>query len=270
MRNQPIVQVDAFTARPYAGNAAAVCVLSAPRETEWMRQIAQETNLPATVFLLPQDAGYRIRWFTAAGELPLCGHGTLAAAHTLWTEGYAPAEQEITFHYANGSLTAVRDGSWISLDFPAIHNAPVPAPEALRRGLGLEPRWVGKSPHSYLVEVDSEQEVRALAPDIALLAHLDIANVIVTGRAEGSEFDFVSRFFAPSHGIAEDAVTGSAHCCLGPYWAERLGKTEMVGYQASARGGVVRVRVNGDRVALGGQAVSVLRGQLCENTDPTE
>lgn len=262
MSGQTIVQVDAFTNERFAGNAAGVCVMAEAGTSAWMQQLARETNLAATVFLSSRARDFHIRWFTPAHELPLCGHGTLAAAHTLWTEGYVPVEQQITFHYRSGTLTAVRKDDWITLDFPAIPTFPAPAPEALLCGLGAEPRQVSKSHHSYLVEVGSEQEVRALVPDIGRLAQLDIANVIVTSRAASGDFDFISRFFAPSHGIAEDAVTGSAHCCLGPYWAERLDKTTMVGYQASARGGVVRVQVSGDRVGLSGQAVTVLRGRL--------
>lgn len=263
MRKQPIVQVDAFTDRPYAGNAAAVCVLEEPHSGEWMQRLAQETNLPATVFLAPQEDGYAIRWFTAVHELSLCGHGTLAGAHVLWSEGYAAPEQSLLLYSQNNTLTARREAGWITLEFPAVRNAAVTPPEALLQGLGREPRYVGKSWHSYLVEVDTEAQLRALTPDVPLLARLDVASVIVTSQAElNSPYDFISRYFAPSHGVAEDAVTGSAHCCLGPYWAERLGKTEMIGYQASARGGVVRVGVNGDQVTLGGQAVTVIRGEL--------
>ena len=263
---QSVVYVDAFTNRPFAGNPAAVCVLAQTCSDTWMQRLTQETNLPATVFVWPQEANYVIRWFTPSQELPLCGHGTLAAAHTLWTEGHVPAEQALTLHYQGGVLTAERKAEWISMDFPAIANTPAAAPAELLQGLGVEPRYVGKSSHSYLVELASEAAVRALTPDIALLAQLDIAKVIVTSRAASEGFDFISRFFAPAHGIAEDAVTGSAHCCLAPYWAERLGKTTMTGYQASARGGVVRVSMTGDRVTLGGQAVTVLRGELSETT----
>ena len=262
MRQQSLVQVDAFTDHLFGGNPAGVCVLAQPCPDAWMQALAQETNLPATVFLWPHGADYAIRWFTPSSELPLCGHGTLAAAHTLWTEGHVPTEQTLTLHYGGGKLTAERSGEWIRLDFPAIYNTPVAPPSLLLKGLGVAPHWVGRSSHSYLVELASESEVRALAPDIFLLAQLDTANVIVTGRAGTEGYDFVSRFFAPSHGIAEDAVTGSAHCCLAPYWAARLGKTDMTGYQASARGGVVQVGVRGERVRLGGQAVTVLRGEL--------
>ena len=269
MSQQSVIYVDAFTNRPFAGNPAAVCVLTQPCSDTWMQRLAQETNLPATVFLWPHEADYAIRWFTPSQELPLCGHGTLAAAHTLWTEGHAPAEKEVRLHYQGGVLTAVRNGEWIEMNFPTTHNTPSPVPMELRHGLVIEPRYVGKSSHSYLVEVESEAQVRALTPDLSLWAQLDMACVIVTSRATSDGFDFISRFFAPALRIAEDAVTGSAHCCLAPYWAERLGKTEMIGYQASARGGVVKVNVKGDRVTLGGQAVTILRSELCEDDGQT-
>lgn len=264
MKKQSIIYVDAFTNGAFGGNPAAVCVLAQPCSDAWMQHLAQETNQPATVFVWPHEEGYSIRWFTPSQELPLCGHGTLAAAHTLWTEGHVLAEQALTLHYKDGTLTAKRNGDWISMDFPTIHNTPASAPSALLQGLGVEPCFVGKSSHSYLVEVNDETQVRALMPDISLLAQLDLAKVIVTSRATNEGFDFISRFFAPALGITEDAVTGSAHCCLAPYWAARLGKTDMVGYQASARGGVIRVGMQGDRVSLGGQAVTVLRAELSE------
>jgi PhzF family phenazine biosynthesis protein len=264
MSGQRIVQVDAFTNRPYAGNQAAVCVLEGLREEAWMQALARETNLPATVFLSPQEDGFAIRWLTPASELPLCGHGTLAAAHVLWTEGHADPARPIALYSRNHRLKAVREDDWITLDFPAIRNAPVTAPVALVEGLGLQPRFVGRSSHSYLVEANSEEEVRGLKPDFGRLATLDFPSIIVTARSNGAPYDFVSRCFPLSHGIQEDPATGSAHCCFGPYWSEILGKTQMIGYQASARGGVVRVRVDGERVALSGQAVTVLRGELCE------
>lgn len=262
MQQPSLMYVDAFTDRPFTGNPAAVCVLTEAQPESWMASIARETNQPATVFLTPSETGYFIRWFTPSQELPLCGHGTLAAAHTLWTEGYVSSEQTITLHYQGGDLTARRNGDWIQMDFPAILNRPASAPTLLLDGLGVEPCYVGRSSHSYLVEVGSEAEVRTLSPDIALLAQLDLANVIVTSPAANERFDFISRYFAPAHGLAEDAVTGSAHCCLAPYWATRLGKSEMVGYQASARGGTVRVTLLDDRVLLGGQAVTVMRGEV--------
>jgi len=257
-----IVQVDAFTDTPFRGNPAAVCVLPAPRDASWMQAVAREMNLSATAFLHPADDGFALRWFTPAIELALCGHATLAAAHVLWQEAHLEPGRQARFQTKSGLLTADRRGDWIELDFPAKREEPAAAPAGLAEALGVAPKHVGKNQFDYLVEVDSEETVRGLAPDHAALARFPVRGVIVTSRASTPGFDFVSRFFAPGSGITEDPVTGSSHCALGPYWATRLGKTELVAYQASPRGGVVRVRLAGDRVKLGGQAVTVLRGEL--------
>jgi len=257
-----IVQVDAFTDTPFKGNPAAVCVLPAPRDEAWMQAVAREMNLSETAFLQPQDGGFALRWFTPAVEVALCGHATVASAHVLWTEGHLDRDRQARFHTKSGLLTADRRGDWIELDFPANPAAPAAAPAGLATALGVEPKHVGKSRFDYLVEVDAEATVRTLAPDHAALARLPVRGVMVTSRADTPGFDFVSRFFAPGSGIPEDPATGSSHCTLGPFWAERLGKREFVAYQASARGGTLRVRLDGDRVKLGGRAVTVLRGEL--------
>ncbi len=257
-----IVQVDAFASRPFSGNPAAVCVLSAPRDARWMQDVAREMNLAETAFLHPENEGYRLRWFTPAVEVALCGHATLASAHVLWEDGRLPAGQQARFHTQSGLLTADRRGDWIELDFPATPPAPAPEPPGLAAALGVTPRWVGRSRFDYLVEVDSEPTVRALTPDIQALAKVEARGIIVTSRATTSGYDFVSRFFAPRAGVPEDPVTGSAHCALTPFWSERLDRPEMMAYQASPRGGVIRVRLAGDRVILAGQAVTVLRGEL--------
>jgi len=257
-----IVQVDAFASRPFSGNPAAVCVLSAPRDARWMQDVAREMNLAETAFLRPENEGYRLRWFTPAVEVALCGHATLASAHVLWEDGRLPAGQQARFHTQSGLLTADRRGDWIELDFPATPPAPAPEPPGLAAALGVTPRWVGRSRFDYLVEVDSEPTVRALTPDIQALAKVEARGIIVTSRATTSGYDFVSRFFAPRAGVPEDPVTGSAHCALTPFWSERLDRPEMMAYQASPRGGVIRVRLAGDRVILAGQAVTVLRGEL--------
>ena len=257
-----IVQVDAFTNRPFAGNPAAVCVLAAPRDEHWMQDVAREMNLSETAFLHPADDGYALRWFTPAVEVELCGHATLASAHVLWEDGHLPAGRQARFHTKSGVLTADRNGEWIELDFPATPAAPAPAPAGLATALGVSPRWVGRNKFVYLVELDSEDAVRGLRPDFGALERVEARGLIVTSRGDAQKFDFVSRFFAPRTGILEDPVTGSAHCALTPFWSERLHKTEMTAYQASSRGGVVRVRANGPRVLLAGQAVTVLRGEL--------
>jgi PhzF family phenazine biosynthesis protein len=259
---QTIYQVDAFSSQAFAGNPAAVCILLAPAPEVWMRNVAREMNLSETAFLTPGADGYYLRWLTPAVEVELCGHATLASAHILWETGALAQDQQARFHTLSGLLTADRHGEWIELDFPAKPEEPTPPWDELVRGLGITPRYVGKSQFDLLVEVDSEQTVRGLEPDFTLLKRARARGVIVTARSEGGEFDFVSRFFAPTAGVDEDPVTGSAHCVLGPYWAKRLGKTEFVAYQASARGGVVKVRLVGNRVKLGGQAVTVLRGEL--------
>ena len=261
----PIVQVDAFTAQPYAGNPAAVCILPATPSELWMRDVAREMNLSETAFLVPQAEGYNLRWFTPAVEVDLCGHATLASAHVLWEDGHLPAGREACFHTRSGLLRANRRGDWIELDFPATVPAPAEPPPLLADALGVKPKYVGKSRFDYLIEVESENVVREMAPDFTMLRKLTVRGVIVTAISASPEFGFVSRFFAPGAGIDEDPVTGSAHCTLGAYWSERLGKSEFTAYQASARGGVVRVRLNGDRVILGGQAVTVLRGELSQN-----
>ena len=257
-----IVQVDAFTNKPFTGNPAAVCVLPAAPPDPWMRHVAREMNLSETAFLTPRDGGYQLRWFTPAVEVDLCGHATVASAHVLWQDGHLPADRQARFHTRSGLLLADRRGEWIELDFPAKLATPVEAPAGMLTALGVKATNVAKNQFDYLVEVASEEEVRAAAPDFTALKKVGARGIIVTARASTNGFDFVSRFFAPGSGIDEDPVTGSSHTALGPYWAARLGKTEFTAYQASARGGVVRVRLNGDRVILGGQAVTVMRAEL--------
>jgi predicted PhzF superfamily epimerase YddE/YHI9 len=260
--SQSFVQVDAFTAEPFAGNPAAVCVLPAPRDAAWMQAVAREMNLSETAFLVRRDDGFDLRWFTPATEVDLCGHATLASAHALWEGGLLAPGELARFHTRSGLLTARRDGEWIELDFPALPDAPVDPPPGLTDALGARPTYIGQSRFDLLVELDGEDVVRALAPDFTRLRALGARGVIVTSRASTPGLDFVSRFFAPGAGIDEDPVTGSAHCCLGPYWAGRLGKQTLAARQVSARGGDVRVTVADDRVRLGGRAVTVLRGEL--------
>lgn len=258
-----IVQVDAFTNRPFAGNPAAVCVLPSAPPEQWMRDVAREMNLSETAFLVPEADGYRLRWLTPAVEVDLCGHATVASAHVLWEDGHLPAGQQARFYTRSGLLTADRRGEWIELNFPAKIAEPAEAPEGLLSSLGVaQARFVGRNAWDYLVEVDSEETLRALSPDHTSLRKIPVRGVIVTARPVSGDFDFVSRFFAPGSGVDEDPVTGSAHTALGPYWSGKLGKKEFNAYQASARGGVVRVRVDGDRVILGGQAVTVMTGEL--------
>jgi len=259
---QRITQVDAFTHRPFAGNPAAVCVLKEAAGEEWMQNVAREMNLSETAFLFPHKDEFNLRWFTPAVEVALCGHATLASAHVLWEEGYLAPERQARFHTKSGVLTADLKGDWIELDFPAARVEDAEPPPGLVEALGVEARYVGKNKFDYLVEVESEDAVRSAKPDHARLRQVDARGVILTSRSNTGQFDFVSRFFAPGSGIDEDPVTGSAHCALGPFWESRLEKPEFVAFQASARSGVIRVRVGGDRVRLGGQAVTVMRGEL--------
>jgi len=261
---QSIYVADAFADRPFAGNPAAVCPLDRPADETWMRQVAAELNLSETAFLHPAPGGWNLRWFTPTVEVELCGHATLASAHVLWETGRLEQSEPARFSTRSGSLTATRRGPAIELDFPAMVVKPCEPPDGLSAALGAPPRWVGSNGMDFLVEFPDESAVRSLRPDFERLRLLPVRGVIVTSRGTGGAFDFVSRFFAPAAGVDEDPVTGSAHCALGPYWAERLGKTDLVGFQASARGGVVRVSVRSDRVLLGGSAVTVWRGELVD------
>jgi PhzF family phenazine biosynthesis protein len=267
---QPVVVVDAFTPRRFAGNPAAVCVLDGERDETWMRGVAREMNLSETAFLVPAADGWSLRWFTPAVEVDLCGHATLASAHVLWEDGRAAPADTIRFQTQSGLLTARRDGDWIELDFPATPAVRVEPPEDLAALLGATPRWVGESRFDLLVELENEETVRALRPNLHALPVIPARGIIVTAVASGKgaapeePYDFVSRGFFPASGVDEDPVTGSAHCTLGPYWGAKLAKTSLTGYQCSVRGGSVRVRLAGDRVVLGGRAVTVMRGALVE------
>jgi PhzF family phenazine biosynthesis protein len=260
------LQIDAFTERPYSGNPAAVCLLDEERNARWMQAVAGEMNLSETAFVRSASDGFDLRWFTPAVEVDLCGHATLAAAHALWSEERVPGEAEIRFQTRSGLLTAARNGDLIELDFPATRAADQDLDEleirSLGDALGVIPKRVARSAFDLLVEVGTDREVRESRPDFRRLGELGCRGVIVTSTSADRRFDFVSRFFAPGVGVNEDPVTGSAHCSLGPYWGERLGKEEMTAFQASSRGGVVRVRLSGERVILGGHAVAVFKGEL--------
>lgn len=266
-----IFQVDAFTDRPFGGNPAAVCLLDAPADQAWMQAVAQEMNLSETAFVWPMGpAAYSLRWFTPMVEVKLCGHATLASAHTLWATG-TDAAGELTFHTRSGALHAfrvdegARPGTWIELDFPSFHVEPAPLPADIAQAFAVEPVFVGLvtgGETTYLIEVAAEDTVRALTPELSGLRRAGAPFVLVTARARSSDHQVVSRFFAPSAGVDEDPVTGSAHCYMARHWAERLGTTVFTAYQASRRGGLVRVRLEGERVRLGGQAVTVLQGML--------
>jgi predicted PhzF superfamily epimerase YddE/YHI9 len=259
-----LVHVDAFADGPFSGNPAAVCLLDSQPDTTWMQAMAAELNLPATVFVWQHSGGFGLRWFTAQTELTLCGHGTLAAAHVLFGVGAVPKDA-IRFQTSTDTLVARKLGELIELDFPAEASHAAVAPVALTRALGAEPVRVERNRLDFLVELESEETVLSLRPDLSMLAEVETRGVIVTARGHDGA-DFVSRFFAPRFGLDEDYVTGSAHCCLGPYWQHRLGRSMLVGRQLSRRGGVVRVRIDADRVRLSGRAVTVARGELSAET----
>jgi len=259
----PMYIVDAFTDRPFAGNPAAVCLLAHEPAAGWMQQVAAEMNLSETAFVLPVQDGFRLRWFTPTVEVDLCGHATLASAHVLWETGRLKPDQQARFHVRCGQLTVERTSMGMTMDFPAYPPQPCREWDDLPRVLGAKAIFLGKNEMDLLVVLESEHALRSVQPDFTRLAQYPVRGIIITARADDPAYDFVSRFFAPRSGVPEDPVCGSAHCCLGPYWSEQLEKQDVVGYQASARGGVVHVGVRGKRVHLGGQAVTVVRGEVC-------
>jgi PhzF family phenazine biosynthesis protein len=255
----PIFQVDAFTTRRFAGNPAAVMPLAGFPEDAVLQALAAENNLPETAFLVPEGGDYRLRWFTPTTEVPLCGHATLASAAVVM-ERLEPGRRRVVFHSASGPLTVTRTAAGYRMDFPARPSQPVPAPSGLADALKVVPIEVWADPFNYLALLESAPAVRELAPDLAAIARLDCQGVVVTAPGDGV-YDFVSRYFAPAKGIPEDPVTGGAHCALTPYWARRLGKTELRAFQASRRGGEIVCRLAGDRVELEGACVFYLEGQ---------
>jgi PhzF family phenazine biosynthesis protein len=255
--NIPLFQVDSFSSEPFRGNPAGVCLLPCERGEEWMLNVAREMNLSETAFLYKLEDGFSLRWFTPKVEVSLCGHATLAAAHILWETRQIKENEEARFYTKSGLLTAAKKGDWIELNFPSRAWEEAVLPEQVKLALGIEPKYVGRNVRTYLIEVDSENAVRTLKPDFDMLKKTAVKAVIVTSLAYGNGYDFVSRFFAPGIGIEEDPVTGAAHCYLGPYWQRKLNKNEFIAYQASERGGYIKVRVEGERVFLSGNAVTV-------------
>lgn len=262
-----VLQIDAFTDRPFGGNPAAVCILAEAADADWMQAIAAEMNLSETAFLYPIEDGYHLRWFTPAAEVDLCGHATLATSHALWSQGYLATTQEARFQTRSGLLTAQQAEGWITLNFPSNPAQPIPAaPELLKSLRGQMPAYTGQSSGEtesmILVELESEAHVRSLQPDFPILKTLPVLGLIATAPADDPSVDFASRFFAPAVGIDEDPVTGAAHCVLAPYWQEKLGKSALAARQISQRGGVLKVECQGDRVLISGQAVTVMQGVI--------
>jgi PhzF family phenazine biosynthesis protein len=260
----PMLVVDAFTDRPFGGNPAAVCPLTAWPDNGWLQSVAAEMNLAETAYVVPRpDGSFELRWFTPTVEVELCGHATLATAHALWQTGRAShTDAPLAFHTHSGLLTAARRGEEIELNFPNEAPSPAPTPAHLIEGLGIVPLSIHRNRFDYLVEVADEQTVRSVRPDFAVLRQVVTRGITVTSRSDDPRFDFVSRFFAPAVGVDEDPVCGSSHCCLGPFWQQRLGKSELLAHQISKRGGVLRVTCDGDRVRLAGRAVLVTQGEL--------
>lgn len=259
----PLLWVDAFADGPFTGNPAAVVLLERPAPDAWMQRVAAELGLSETAFVVPREGDFDLRWFTPTTEVDLCGHATLASAHALWHAGRLPPEARARFHTRSGPLRAVRADDLVWIDLPAL---PPTSQETslpgLTEALGAEPRGVYRSRFDVLVELDDADAVRALRPDPAALARLAARGVIVTAHADEPGTDFVSRFFAPSVGVPEDPVTGSAHCVLAPFWARRLGRPTLTARQVSPRGGTLRLRLEDGRVHLGGRAVTVLEAHL--------
>ena len=255
--------VDAFSDRIGTGNPAGICLLDRPADPAWMQGVAREMNLSETAFVEKRKEGFGLRWFTPRAEVDLCGHATLGTAHILWEEGYLGRDDPARFFTKSGTLSAVKRGELIELDLPSVPEDPMPAPPGLSRALGIKPCYTGKNRFDWLVEVATEDEVRTMAPDFAGLARIPMRGVIVTARSSTPRIDFVSRFFAPAVGVNEDPVTGSAHCCLGPYWQKKLKKNTLTACQVSERGGVLHVRMDTpDRVTIAGKAVTVWEGSL--------
>ena len=258
----PIYQVDSFTGRPFRGNPAGVCILDSAQPDEWMQNVAMEMNLSETAFLLREGDGYRLRWFTPRTEVDLCGHATLATAHILWETDREKPDATLRFQTRSGLLQAALNEGWIELNFPKATLRESDPPDGMLTALDVDAIYVGHDGTDYLVEIESETTLRNMQPDLNRLERVSSRGVIVTARAGEGPYDFISRFFGPQVGIPEDPVTGSAHCALAPYWAPKLGKETFLAYQASARGGELRVRIEGERVVIGGQAVTTISGSL--------
>lgn len=263
-----LYHVDAFASQPFTGNPAVVCLLKTPADPLWMQQIAAEMNVSETAFLHPERNRFRLRWFTPTIEMALCGHATLASAHVLWTEGLLPMSSPVRFETASGLLTVKSRGDWYDMDFPTRPVEEADAPEGLLATLGVQSTFVGRYSRDYLVEVSSPDAVRYLSPDLSALEKVDARSVIVTAVSDDPAYHFISRFFAPHSGIPEDPVTGSAHCALGPYWQKKLGRSLLVGYQASRRGGFVAVRPGPTRTIISGQAITTGIRELADSAPP--
>ena len=260
-----IYQVDSFTKEPFKGNPAGVCILDKPADETWMQNVALEMNLSETAFLYELENGFNLRWFTPTVEVDLCGHATLASAHILWVKGILNFEEEAKFYTKSGQLTAKKKGDLIEMNFPSDLPVEIEVNKKITEALNIKSVYFGKGKFDYIIEISSEDELLKINPNFSALKELTERGVIVTAKSSSPKYDFISRFFAPAAGINEDPVTGSAHCCVGPYWGNKLNKNKLIGYQASKRGGIVSVELKDDRVVLGGNAVTVLEAELFSN-----
>jgi PhzF family phenazine biosynthesis protein len=256
-----IYQVDAFTKKPFSGNPAGVCITECPLSEPQMQNIAAELNASETAFLVKQNYWYSLRWFTPDAEVDLCGHATLACAHILYEKAYLQSNEKAVFHTKSGVLSAEKKGEFITLDFPIEPAIQIETPHIIEKSFGVKPIYCGKNRMDIIVELENEETVKKLKPNLALLLDLnDVRGIIVTSKSK--DYDFISRFFAPSIGVGEDPVTGSAHCCLIPYWSERTHKTIFKTYQASKRGGELFCELDGERVKISGNAVTVMTCEM--------
>lgn len=261
--NIQIFQVDSFTVKPFTGNPAGVCILDQPKNETWMQAVAAEMNLSETAFLLPKGGGYNLRWFTPTTEVDLCGHATLASAHILYEFGFYEQDETIEFFTRSGKLISSFDKGFIELDMPRYEPLEIETPTSLVNALGLEPVSTAVLEQKTIIaEFQNDEDVQNFKPDYQKLADLLYKDITITAKSTNPKYDFITRFFSPRTGINEDPVTGSVHCLLGPYWAKKLTKDKLLAYQASARGGEVRIRLSKDRAFIGGKAITVLRGDL--------
>jgi PhzF family phenazine biosynthesis protein len=259
----PLYQVDAFTSEPFRGNPAGICLLESDASDDWMQAVAAEMNLSETAFLVKRDDAWHIRYFTPEVEIPLCGHTTVASAHVLWSEGIVADSQPVHFSAKGGEFIGTREDGRITIDFPAHTCDEAQPPVGLSDAIGATPASAHRIREGgWLIEFESEQTVATLSPDLLRLRSIKPGGLIATAQSSTRARDFVSRFFAPDIGIDEDPVTGVAHLALGPYWAKRLGKTEMTAVQLSRRTGTLRVRVADDRVYIMADAATVFRAEL--------
>jgi len=257
-----LYQVDAFTDEPFKGNPAGVCLLQAPESDGWMQALAAEMNLSETAYLLPVEDGWQLRWFTPKTEVDLCGHATLASAKVLFESQPELQDRAISFQTRSGMLQARWINGRIELDFPAMAYQPITVPHIVVEVLGFTPIGAVRSGNYYLFEAMDAQLVREAKPNIGELEKLPYPEVMITAQTPDEGYDFISRFFAPQLGVDEDPVTGSAHCLLTPYWAEKLGKKDLSAFQASERGGDLYLRLVGDRVRIAGDARIIFKAEL--------